>query len=276
MLAGAALSGLLALAIGVVAFRLRSLRGEIFALLTLAVPFILAAVASINRTIDGGQGTTIPLPSVPGWIDGSCSCCSCSDAAVAIGALAIACAVQHGRLGWGLSAIRDAEDVAEGIGVGTLAYKMWAILLSGLIGGLSGAPLRAADRLRHRGGRLRADDPAAGDRDERARRPDALARTGGRRAAHRDRCRTGWRPPATPTGTRSCSARCWPCSSSSPRTACTGGCGPGRGRCSGALVVPIVAGYDIPYGDLQNWVLAGMLLAALVAVGAGALAARPG
>jgi branched-chain amino acid transport system ATP-binding protein/branched-chain amino acid transport system permease protein len=34
----------------------------------------------------------------------------------------------------------------------------------------------------------------------------------------------------------------------------------------GALVVPIVAGYYIPYGDLQNWVLAGMLLAALVAV----------
>ena len=34
----------------------------------------------------------------------------------------------------------------------------------------------------------------------------------------------------------------------------------------GALVVPIAAGYDIPYGDLQNWVLAGMLLASLVAV----------
>src|SRR6185503_8153768 len=48
------LGGLLALLVGAVAFRLSSLRGEIFALLTLAVPFILAGVARISRTIDGG------------------------------------------------------------------------------------------------------------------------------------------------------------------------------------------------------------------------------
>ena len=263
--AGAALSGLLALAIGAVAFRLRSLRGEIFALLTLAVPFILAAVASINRTIDGGQGTTIPLPSVPGWIDGFPQLLFVLDAAVAIGALAVAAAVQHGRLGWGLTAIRDAEDVAEGIGVGTLAYKMWAILLSGLIGGLSGAlyalqigfvtvegvfgltiPLLVIV-MSVLGGRTHWLGPAIGALLI-VTLQDRLAASG----------YTDWNPivlgavlavlvVVAPDGLYGrMRARPW--------------------AVIGALVVPIVAGYYIPYGDLQNWVLAGMLLAALVAV----------
>ena len=263
--AGAALSGLLALAIGAVAFRLRSLRGEIFALLTLAVPFILAAVASINRTIDGGQGTTIPLPPVPGWIDGFPQLLFVLDAAVAIGALAVAAAVQHGRLGWGLTAIRDAEDVAEGIGVGTLAYKMWAILLSGLIGGLSGAlyalqigfvtvegvfgltiPLLVIV-MSVLGGRTHWLGPAIGALLI-VTLQDRLAASG----------YTDWNPivlgavlavlvVVAPNGLYGrMRARPW--------------------AAIGALVVPIVAGYYIPYGDLQNWVLAGMLLAALVAV----------
>jgi branched-chain amino acid transport system permease protein len=265
VLAGAALSGLLALAIGAVAFRLRSLRGEIFALLTLAVPFILAAVASINRTIDGGQGTTIPLPSVPGWIDGFPQLLFVLDAVVAIGALATACAVQHGRLGWGLSAIRDAEDVAEGIGVGTLAYKMWAILLSGLIGGLSGAlyalqigfvtvegvfgltiPLLVIV-MSVLGGRTHWLGPAIGALLI-VTLQDRLSASG----------YTDWNPivlgavlavlvVVAPNGLYGrMRARPW--------------------AVLGALVVPIVAGYYIPYGDLQNWVLAGMLLASLVAV----------
>ena len=266
VLAGAALSGLLALAIGAVAFRLRSLRGEIFALLTLAVPFILASVASINRSIDGGQGTTIPLPSVPDWIGGFPQLLFVLDAAVAIGALAIACAVQHGRLGWGLTAIRDAEDVAEGVGVGTLAYKMWAILLSGLIGGLSGAlyalqigfvtvegvfgltiPLYVIV-MSVLGGRTHWLGPAIGALLI-VTLQDRLAASG----------YTDWNPIVlgavlavlvivAPDGLYGrMRARPW--------------------AALGALVVPIVAGYwTIPYGDLQNWVLAGMLLASLVAV----------
>ena len=58
----AVLATLLALGIGGLAFRLRSLRGEIFALLTLAVPFILASIARINPAIDGGQGIIVPSP----------------------------------------------------------------------------------------------------------------------------------------------------------------------------------------------------------------------
>ena len=48
------------------AFRLGSFRGATFALLTLAVPFILAATARLTTAIDGGQGNLVPArrPSV--------------------------------------------------------------------------------------------------------------------------------------------------------------------------------------------------------------------
>jgi branched-chain amino acid transport system permease protein len=66
VLVGGLLGALLAAITGAVAFRLGALRGEIFALLTLAVPFILAAFVRINRGVDGGLGTTLPLPDFPG------------------------------------------------------------------------------------------------------------------------------------------------------------------------------------------------------------------
>src|SRR5690606_13652700 len=65
---GGLLAGVLAFLIGAVAFRLRSLRGEIFALLTLAVPFILGSIALNSRFIDGGLGTTIRTPDRPDWV----------------------------------------------------------------------------------------------------------------------------------------------------------------------------------------------------------------
>jgi branched-chain amino acid transport system permease protein len=132
------LGGLLAFVVGAVAFRLSSLRGEIFALLTLAVPFILAGVARTSRTIDGGQGATIPVPSVD-WIGGFQQLLFLLNLLVA--ALAVGCAVllQRSRLGHGLTAIRDAEDAAEVLGVPTFRYKMIAIVISGTIGGIGGS-----------------------------------------------------------------------------------------------------------------------------------------
>src|SRR5688572_7817777 len=67
-LAAGIASMLLGLAIGTIAFRLRSLRGEIFALLTLAIPFILASVARLSKAIDGGQGIVIPVPEAPAFL----------------------------------------------------------------------------------------------------------------------------------------------------------------------------------------------------------------
>ncbi|HEX5014385.1 MAG TPA: branched-chain amino acid ABC transporter ATP-binding protein/permease [Candidatus Limnocylindrales bacterium] len=136
---GGLLAALLALGIGALAFRLRSLRGEIFALLTLAVPFILGSLARILPAIDGGQGITVPAPDAPDPIGGFQELLYLLSLTVAMGALATAFLVQHSRTGWALFAIHDAEDVAEGLGIPTFRAKMVAIGLSGLIGGLAGS-----------------------------------------------------------------------------------------------------------------------------------------
>ncbi|GIF62061.1 hypothetical protein Ais01nite_00960 [Asanoa ishikariensis] len=138
---GGLLGALLALITGAIAFRLGSLRGEIFALLTLAVPFILAAFVRINRDIDGGLGTTLPLPAFPDWIGDFQHLIFLLMLAVATLAVGTALAVQGSRLGRGLSAIHDNEDAAEVLGVPTFRYKMIAIVLSGALGGLGGALL---------------------------------------------------------------------------------------------------------------------------------------
>ncbi|GGM06454.1 ATP-binding cassette domain-containing protein [Dactylosporangium sucinum] len=135
----AVLCGLLALGIGAVAFRLGSLRGEIFALLTLAVPFILAAFARINRSVDGGQGTTLPLPDYPEFFGTFQQFQYLLALAVAAVAVAVAFLVQHSRAGSALTAIHDNEDVAEVLGVPTFRYKMIAIVASGVLGGVAGS-----------------------------------------------------------------------------------------------------------------------------------------
>jgi branched-chain amino acid transport system permease protein len=134
----AVLCGLLALGIGAVAFRLGSLRGEIFALLTLAVPFILSALARINSDIDGGQGTIVTPPEAPGDMDFQQFqyLLALIVAALAVG---VAYLVQHSRAGSALTAIHDDEDVAEVLGVPTFRYKILAIVAGGMLGGIAGS-----------------------------------------------------------------------------------------------------------------------------------------
>ena len=134
----AALSIGLALLIGWLAFRLRSLRGEIFALLTLAVPFILAALIRISPQVDGGQGVLVPLPEQVSAVGGFQVFIYLLSGALALVAVGIAYVLQHSRIGWGLFAIRDAEDVAEQLGVPTFRLKMLAISVTGGIAGLAG------------------------------------------------------------------------------------------------------------------------------------------
>lgn len=129
----------LALLIGGVAFRLRSLRGEIFALLTLAVPFIVAPIIRVNPALDGGQGVPIPVPTYPDFLGPFRDFVYLVSLAIAAFAVVVAYLAQHSRLGWALFAIRDAENVAEGLGVPTFRYKMLAISLTGFIGGLAGS-----------------------------------------------------------------------------------------------------------------------------------------
>ncbi|MTV37722.1 branched-chain amino acid ABC transporter ATP-binding protein/permease [Duganella radicis] len=136
--AAAAVAAALATAIGLVVFRINSLRGEFFALLTLSVSYVLAALIS-NTAIDGGAGvylSNVALPqfgaSVPGAI-------YLLGLALAVAALAISRRVLGSRLGAGLLAIHDDEDVAEVKGVPTLRYKLLAFAISSAIAGAAGA-----------------------------------------------------------------------------------------------------------------------------------------
>jgi branched-chain amino acid transport system permease protein len=135
----ALIPAVLALGIGAIVFRLRRLRGELFALLTLAVTFVVATII-LNTPIDGGGGifmSAVPLPAIMPTPTGSIYAMGF---VLCLGTLVIAWKVAHSRLGMGLYAIHDDEDVAEAKGVPTLRYKLIAFALSagiaGAVGGL--------------------------------------------------------------------------------------------------------------------------------------------
>ena len=138
-LVGGLLSAMLGLFIGLIVFRLRRLRGEIFALMTLAVAFVLGAVARVSSTIDGGQGIPLSSVPVPEALGSHPEMIFRLGLITAVLAVVVAQVVQHSRLGWGLFSIRDDEDVAETLGVPTFRFKMVALGLTAFLAGLSGA-----------------------------------------------------------------------------------------------------------------------------------------
>jgi len=133
------LASVLGLFIGLVVFRLRRLRGEIFALMTLAVAFVMGAVARVSSNIDGGQGIPLSGVPVPEALGNHPAMIFRLGLIVAVLAVIAAQMVQHSRLGWGLFSIRDDEDVAETLGVPTFRFKMIAFGLTAFLAGLSGA-----------------------------------------------------------------------------------------------------------------------------------------
>ena len=133
----AGLAALLGVALGAVVFRVRSVRGELFALLTLAVTFVLATIV-LNTPIDGGPGiylSGVPIPKIAPTQPGTFYLLALAGATAA---LIIAYAVQHSRLGVGLFAIHDDEDAAEVMGVPTYRYKLIALAISCALAGLAG------------------------------------------------------------------------------------------------------------------------------------------
>jgi branched-chain amino acid transport system permease protein len=135
--AAAAVAALLGIGIGAVVFRLRRLRGELFALLTLAVTFVIATII-LNTPIDGGGGVfmgAVPLPHLMSTPTGTIYMLGF---AMCVLTLATAWWVAHSRLGMGLFAIHDDEDVAEAKGVPTFRYKLLAFALSAGIAGAVG------------------------------------------------------------------------------------------------------------------------------------------
>src|SRR5437868_9490168 len=133
----AALAALLGVALGAVVFRAGRLRGELVALLTLAVSYVLATVI-LNTPIDGGPGVSLAAVAIPRLAATPPSTFYLLALAAAVVTLAIAYQVQRTSLGRGLFAIHDDEDVAEVIGVPTYRFKLAALAISCALAGVAG------------------------------------------------------------------------------------------------------------------------------------------
>jgi branched-chain amino acid transport system permease protein len=127
----------LGVAVGAVVFRVRSLRGELFALLTLAITFVLATIV-LNTPLDGGPGIFVRAAAMPRIYPSASATIYLFGLAIAAASMAAAWAVQYSRLGRGLFAISDDEDVAEVLGVPTFRYKLMALGLSAFLAGIAG------------------------------------------------------------------------------------------------------------------------------------------
>jgi branched-chain amino acid transport system ATP-binding protein/branched-chain amino acid transport system permease protein len=137
LLAAGILAAALGAGIGAVVFRVKRLRGELFGLLTLAITFVLGTIV-LNTRIDGGPGvflSAVPLPRLLASPTGTIYLLGLALAVATVGA---AYAIGRSRLGFGLFAIHDDEDVAEVEGVPTFRYKLVAFALSAGIAGVAG------------------------------------------------------------------------------------------------------------------------------------------
>jgi branched-chain amino acid transport system permease protein len=136
---GGILAALLGLGVGFVVFRLRLLKGELFALLTLAVDFVLAAVVRNSDTIDGGFGIRLGSVKGPAFLGDFSTMMYTLGLIIALVTVFVSYVIYHSRFGLGLFSIRDDEEVAEGLGVPTFRYKMTIFAISCFFIGLSGA-----------------------------------------------------------------------------------------------------------------------------------------
>jgi branched-chain amino acid transport system permease protein len=125
--------------VGAVAFRVKGVRGELFALLTLAVTFVVATVIG-NTPIDGGPGVylnAVPVPKLGPTPTSSLYIMMLVAAAVTMLA---SWWIRHSRFGAGLFAIHDDEEAAEVMGVPTYRWKLIALAvccaLAGWVGGI--------------------------------------------------------------------------------------------------------------------------------------------
>jgi branched-chain amino acid transport system permease protein len=133
----ALVSSLLGVGVGAIVFRLKRLRGEVFALLTLAVTFVLSTII-LNTRIDGGPGVFLIGVDIPRFYGSTASTLYIFGLGIAALSLLAAWLVQYSRLGRALFAISDDEDVAEVMGVPTYRFKLAALALSAGLAGVAG------------------------------------------------------------------------------------------------------------------------------------------
>jgi len=123
--------------VGAVAFRVRGVRGELFALLTLAVTFVVATIVG-NTPIDGGPGVYLNAVPVPKIGPTPTSSLFLMMLFAAVVTLLVSWAIRHSRFGAGLFAIHDDEEAAEVMGVPTYRWKLGALAMSCALAGWAG------------------------------------------------------------------------------------------------------------------------------------------
>ena len=125
---------------GFVVFRLQQFRGELFSLLTLAMTFIVATVVNNVDWLDGGGGVFLRQNAVASTWGADGVRLYYAALVIALSCVYLAYAIYHTRWGQALFAIRDDEDVAEGLGVPTFAYKNLTFALSAFFAGAIAGP----------------------------------------------------------------------------------------------------------------------------------------
>jgi len=123
-----------AVLLGVVAMRTR---GHAFVIITIALLFLMQALAlNLQRITGGSAGLTLPLPTwsrdlgeLPFFY---------AMLVLAVLAVALAAWVRRSKLGAGLLAIREDEGKAASIGIRTPAYKLLGFIASAVLIGVAG------------------------------------------------------------------------------------------------------------------------------------------
>ncbi len=133
----AAVACVLGVGVGAVVFRVKGIRGEVFALLTLAVTFVVGTII-VNTPIDGGNGVSLAGVAVPKIGPTPSSTFYLLALAAATVTMLVAWAIAVSKLGAGLFAIHDDEDAAEVMGVPTFRYKLVALAISCALAGVAG------------------------------------------------------------------------------------------------------------------------------------------
>jgi branched-chain amino acid transport system permease protein len=139
MLVGGVISGFIGLGMGYLTLRLR---GTFFSIATLAMAVVAQTLITNWNFVGGSRGAYIIRPADSPFFPGDyIQYLFVVMLLLSVVSVSIARAIQHSRLGYGFSAIRDDELAAEASGVPTLRLKLIATALSGGLMGMAGAPL---------------------------------------------------------------------------------------------------------------------------------------
>ena len=133
----ALVAAIMGVTLGVIVFRVRRLRGELFALVTLAFTFVVGTIV-LNTPIDGGPGIALSGVAVPKLGPSASSSFYLLALMLMVVTLVAGHAVARSKLGTGLFAIHDDEDVAEVLGVPTFRCKIAAFAISCAFAGAAG------------------------------------------------------------------------------------------------------------------------------------------